>query len=60
MQIAAYQPIVNIDLPTIAGSFSSAVAGIITFDLPYIDLDNVTFDLLDLPENDGILTDLDE
>ena len=60
LQIAAFQPIVNINLPKLAGSFSSSIAGIVTFDIPYVDLDTWTFGSLDLPDDDGILKDLEE
>ena len=49
----------NIDLPKLAGSFSSSVAGIITFDIPYVDLDTWTLNSIDLPD-DEILSDLEE
>ena len=60
LQIAAFQPIVNISLPKLAGYFSASIAGIVTFEIPYVDLDTWTFGSLNLPDNDGILKDLEE
>ena len=58
MQLAAYLPIVNIKLPDTAGSFSSAIAGIVTFDIPNVDMEFIFAQTISFPEDDSIMNDI--
>ena len=60
MQIAAYMPIINMSIPGNAGAFSKAIAGIVTFDIPGVDMESVFGDIVKCPDDDDILTDLDD
>ena len=59
MQLAAYQPVVNIPIAENAAEFSSAVVGIVTFDIPDVDME-ILGPVVECPEDDGVFTDLVE
>ena len=61
IQLIAYLPIINISIPQQTSEFSGFIAGIVTFDIPNIDMET-TFHLetFECPEQDGIFTDLIE
>ena len=60
MQMAANQPIINIEIPSLAASFSSAIAEVVTFDFDHTNYDEVFgwLSFFELPEDDPIMTDL--
>ena len=58
MQIAAYMPIINLKISDNAAEFSAFIAEVVTFDLPDVDMEIIP--LLELPEEDPILSDLVE
>ena len=60
MQLAAYQPIINIEIPSLAATFSSNIAEVVTFDFDYTNFDTAFgwIPILALPENDPVFTDL--
>ena len=60
MQLAAYLPIINIPISGNAGAFSGFIAGVVTFDVPGIDMESVFGSAVECPEEDSILTDLVE
>ena len=60
MQLAANQPIINIEIPHLAASFSSAIAEVVTFDFDHTNYDEAFgwLSFFELPEDDPIMTDL--
>ncbi len=57
-------PIINLPIPGKAGAFSKAIASVVTFDLEIngegIDMEYVFGSAVKCPDEDRILTDLDE
>ena len=60
MQLASYLPIINIPIAENVAVFSRVIAEIVTFDIPDIDMESVSMGALECPENDTILTELEE
>ena len=58
MQIASYLPIINISIGGIAGTLSAFIAGIVTFDIPGVDMESVLGSWFACPEEDAILSNL--
>ena len=60
MQLSAYLPIVNVPISENAREFSGIIAGIVTFDIPGVNMESAFLGLTECPEDpEGtFLTDL--
>ena len=47
-------------IPGNAGAFAGAVSEVVTFDIPYVDMESVFGPIVACPKDDSILTDLQE
>ena len=60
VQLAVYLPLSNVPISQNAIEVCSAIAEVVTFDIPGIDMESVFGSIVECPEQDGILTDFRE
>ena len=60
IQLGVYMPLTNVPIPENASEFTQFVAGVVTFDIPEVDMESVFGSIVECPEDDDILTELDE
>ena len=59
IQLAAYLPLINIDIPDNAAKFSGFIAEVVTFDIPDVEMETVlSHDKFQCPEDDQNFSDI--